>query len=180
MNFVLWSGGLYEYPMKNISRTAKFLPTWGLDNTFDLNPKWVRTLQSSIYFSWDIHRDPPSTKKSIHISNKGNFRAFNWLKCLCGFLHLKPTAGCQISTLMQKPTQALRSVKGPGNTFDLIPMWWRTLSSLIYFSWDIYTDLSAWVGFCISSPQLGVKYQLWYFILFLWRGVSINIPWKIY
>jgi hypothetical protein len=23
-------GGLYEYPMKNISRTAKFLPTWNL------------------------------------------------------------------------------------------------------------------------------------------------------
>jgi hypothetical protein len=39
------------------------------DNTFDLNPKWVRTLPSLIYFSWDINRDPPlSTKKSIHIS----------------------------------------------------------------------------------------------------------------
>jgi hypothetical protein len=25
----LWSGGLYKYPMKNISRTAKFLPTFG-------------------------------------------------------------------------------------------------------------------------------------------------------
>jgi hypothetical protein len=25
------------------------------------------------------------------------------------------------------------------------------------------TDLSAWVGFCTSSPQQGVKYQLWYF-----------------
>jgi hypothetical protein len=24
-------GVLYKYPMKNISRTAKFLPTWGLD-----------------------------------------------------------------------------------------------------------------------------------------------------
>jgi hypothetical protein len=24
-------GDLYKYPMKNISRTAKFLPTWGLD-----------------------------------------------------------------------------------------------------------------------------------------------------
>ena len=32
------------------------------------------------------------------------------------------------------------------------------------------TDLSSWVGFCISSPQLGVKYQLWYLIFFLWRG----------
>ena len=26
---LLW--GLYKYPMKNILRTAKFLPTWGLD-----------------------------------------------------------------------------------------------------------------------------------------------------
>jgi hypothetical protein len=25
----LWRGGLYKYPMKNISRTAKFLPTFG-------------------------------------------------------------------------------------------------------------------------------------------------------
>jgi hypothetical protein len=24
------------------------------------------------------------------------------------------------------------------------------------------TDLNAWVGFCSSSPQQGVKYQLWY------------------
>ena len=23
-------GGFYKYPMKNISRMAKFLPTWGL------------------------------------------------------------------------------------------------------------------------------------------------------
>jgi hypothetical protein len=25
-----------------------------------------------------------------------------------------------------------------------------------------FTDLSVWVGFCTSSPQQGVKYQLWY------------------
>jgi hypothetical protein len=24
-----WKGGLYKYPMKNISRTAKFLPAFG-------------------------------------------------------------------------------------------------------------------------------------------------------
>jgi hypothetical protein len=38
---------------------------------------------------------------------------------------------------VQKPTQALKSVKDPGNTFDLNPKWSRTLPSLIYFSWDI-------------------------------------------
>jgi hypothetical protein len=31
---------------------------------------------------------------------------------------------------VQKPTQALKSVKGPSNTFDLIPKWSRTLPSL--------------------------------------------------
>jgi len=25
------------------------------------------------------------------------------------------------------------------------------------------TNLSSWVGFCTSSPQQGVTYQLWYF-----------------
>jgi hypothetical protein len=34
MNFDIWKkiveGDLYKYPMKNISRTAKFLPTLGL------------------------------------------------------------------------------------------------------------------------------------------------------
>jgi hypothetical protein len=41
---------------------------------------------------------------------------------------------------VQKPTQALKSVKDPGNTFDVNPKWSRTLPSLIYFSWDIYRD----------------------------------------
>jgi hypothetical protein len=29
-------GGLYKYPMKNISKTAKFLPTLGLDKRYCL------------------------------------------------------------------------------------------------------------------------------------------------
>ena len=41
---------------------------------------------------------------------------------------------------VQKHTQALKSVKGPGNTFDLSPKWSKTLPSLIYFSWNIYRD----------------------------------------
>ena len=82
-------------------------------NTFDLNPKWSRTLPSLINFSWDINRDQPSIKKIKYQS---------W--------YLTPSCGLDVL----KPTQALRSVKGPGNTFDLIPMWSRTLPSLIYFS----------------------------------------------
>jgi hypothetical protein len=49
---------------------------------------------------------------------------------------LTPCCGLEV----QKPTQALKSVKVPGNTFDLNPKWSRTLPSLIYFSWDINRD----------------------------------------
>jgi hypothetical protein len=31
-------------------------------------------------------------------------------------------------------------------------------------------DFCAWVGFCTSSPQQGVKYQLWYLIIFYGGG----------
>jgi hypothetical protein len=41
-----------------------------------------------------------------------------------------PCCGLEV----QKPTQALQSFKGPGNTFDFNPKWSRTLPSLIYFS----------------------------------------------
>jgi hypothetical protein len=83
-------------------------------------------------------------------------------KYLDGFLHLKPRVGCQISTLIFEKTimeggspeishekyikngkvldhsiQVLKSVKDPGNTFDLMPKWSRTFASLIYFSWDV-------------------------------------------
>jgi hypothetical protein len=48
---------------------------------------------------------------------------------------------------VQKPTQALKSVKGPGNTFDGNPKWARTLPSLIYFSWNIYRDPTSIIYF---------------------------------
>jgi hypothetical protein len=49
---------------------------------------------------------------------------------------LTPCCGLEV----QEPTQALKSVKGPGNIFAGTPKWARTLPSLIYFSWDIYRD----------------------------------------
>jgi hypothetical protein len=49
---------------------------------------------------------------------------------------LTPCCGLDV----QKPIQALKSIKVPGNTVDLSPKWSRTLPSLIYFSWDIYRD----------------------------------------
>jgi hypothetical protein len=69
----LWRRGLYKYPMKNISRTAKHpavsfrciipprhlsqLKTRAIPLTW---PRWARILSSLIYFLWDIYRDPPS------------------------------------------------------------------------------------------------------------------------
>ena len=45
------------------------------------------------------------------------------------------------------------------------------------------TDLSAWLGFCTSRPQQGIKYQLWYLGFFGGKAGggegAINIPWKI-
>jgi len=40
---------------------------------------------------------------------------------------------------VQSPTQAFKSVKGPGNTFDLSPKWERNLPSFSNYSWDIYS-----------------------------------------
>jgi hypothetical protein len=64
-------------------------------------------LPSLIYFSWNINRAPLSIKKnqiSMLIFDTllwaSIARAFNRLKCLGGFLHLKPAAWCQISTLI--------------------------------------------------------------------------------
>jgi hypothetical protein len=35
-------------------------------------------------------------------------------------------------------------------------------------------DISAWVGYCISSPQQSIKCQLWYFNLFF-QLISRNL-----
>ena len=110
-------------------------------NTFDLNPKWSRTLPSLIYCSWDIYRDSPSIKKIKYQS---------WyLTLYCGFE-------------VQKPTEAHKSVKDPGNTFALIPKWSRTLPSLICFSWDIYRDPPSIIFFSnikvdIWHPTVGLR-----------------------
>jgi hypothetical protein len=98
--------------------------------------------------------------------------AFNWIKCLVGILHLKPTAGCQISTLIFRfggggfINIPWTFVEGRQSSFPL-------KSKLLLGS---LTDLSAWVWLCTSSPQQGVKYHLWYLDLV---GDPINIPWKI-
>ena len=48
-------GGLYKYPMENISRTAKFFSTWNLDQRYcpglqlTLVPGWVSAQQGVRY-----------------------------------------------------------------------------------------------------------------------------------
>ena len=37
-------GGLYEYPMNNILRTAKFLPTWGFNQRYWWAFNWLKCL----------------------------------------------------------------------------------------------------------------------------------------
>ena len=91
----------------------------GAGNTFDWVPKWIRTLPSIKYCSWDIYGAPMSIKKIKYQS---------WYLTPC----------CELE--VQRPAQALRSVKDPGNTFDINPKWARTLPSLIYCSYDIYRD----------------------------------------
>ena len=118
----------------------------GPGNTFDLIPKWSRTLPSLIYFSWDIYRDPPSIKKKIKYQS--------WYLTSC--------CGLEV----QNRTQALQSVKGPGHTFDWHPKWSRTLPSLIYFSWDIYRDP--------PLHNFFFKYQSWY--LTPYCGLEVQKP----
>jgi hypothetical protein len=49
---------------------------------------------------------------------------------------LTPYCGLKV----QKPTQALKPVKGPGNTFDINYKWSRTLPSLIYIFHGIFIE----------------------------------------
>jgi hypothetical protein len=116
-------------------------------NTVDWSPKWVRTLPSLIYFSWDIYRD--------HL-HKINFK------------YLTPYYGLEV----QKPTQALQSVKCPAITFDWNPKWVRTLPSLIYFSRDIHRD---------RRPQNKIQLSKLIFDTLLWTwgvdahsGISVS------
>jgi hypothetical protein len=46
----------------------------------------------------NISRTQSSCPLGVYV--KGIARFFNWLKCLGGILHLKPTAGCWITTLI--------------------------------------------------------------------------------
>ena len=150
-----WEGMLHfvaKYPFKDFQQPIiNILLYLHIQIWFDLNPKWERTLPSFGSFSCDIYRVP--RPKSIT-------RVFIWFKCLGGILHLKSTTERQISTLLFVfwGTLWISHAKLPKNG--------KVLSHLEFNSKVIprpLTDLSANVEFCTSSPQQGVKYQLWYF-----------------
>jgi hypothetical protein len=93
----------------------------GLGITFDLHPKWERTLPSFDIFGWVICRVPPP---------KSKYQGWYLTPC-CGFE-------------VHNPTQALKSVKSIGNTFDLSPKWERTLPffDICYRNWLLAWALS--------------------------------------
>ena len=131
-----WRGDLYKYSMKNILRTAKFLPTWG-------------------------------------VSIKGVVWAFNWLKCLGGFQHLKPLAGCQISTLIFEFCFVEGSLY---NIPSKIYQGRHSSCPLVVSIKDIarvFNWFKCLVGVRTSSPQQGVKYQLWYAVKYHALGYSL-------
>jgi hypothetical protein len=83
-------------------------------NTFSLSSKWARTLPSLIYYLWDIYGDPPP---------QFVFKCQSWYLTPC----------CRLEVLY--PTYALKTVKDPGNTFNLSSNWASMCPSLIYFYW---------------------------------------------
>jgi hypothetical protein len=116
----------------------------------------------------------------LEVYVKGITRAFNWLKCLDGIMHLKLTAGCQISTLIFEKKM------------------WRGIS--INIPWKIYQGRQSscplgiydkgiarvfnWrkcLGFIMHlKPTAGCQISTLIFEKQIVEGVSINIPWKIY
>ena len=111
----------------------------GPDNTFDLNTKWERTLSSFGNILWDSYS--PRLKSKYQ----------RW--------YLTPCCGLE----MQNPTQAHKSVKGWGNTFDLNSKWKRTFPSFDNFSWDVYSS---------PTPNRNIKVDIWHPVV----GLRCRIP----
>jgi hypothetical protein len=99
--------------VQNPSQTLKSVK--GLGNTFELSPKWERTLPFFDIF-YGLFIGSPQKKSKYQ----------SWYLTPCCWLEV------------HNPTQALKSVKGLGNTFDLNSKWGRTLPSFDIFLWVIY------------------------------------------
>jgi hypothetical protein len=110
-------------------------------NTFDLNPKWSRTLPS-------LTEVPGWVSATQTHSRVSNINVDIWRKLYGG------------GSLWISHEKYIKD----GKVLDHLEFKSKVLHGPL-------TDLSSWVGFCISSPQLGVKYQLWYLII-IFMGYS--------
>ena len=125
-----------------------------LCNTFDLNPKWARTLPSGILHGIFIEA------LSLHFS----YRSWH-LTPWCGLEVQKPTLGTDLSTWLVSHVNFDKTNYGGGGSINIpckIP-YGKVLAHLGLKSKVLsipFTDVSAWVGLCTSSPQQGVKSQL--------------------
>jgi len=118
---------------------------------------------------------------NLGFNSKGIVRAFNWRKCLCGFLHLKPTAGRQISTLILEMFFCEREGRSLLISHDKYIKNGKVLTHSGFKSKVLpgpLTDLSALVGFWTSSPQQGVKYHLSYLRFRFVEGGLYKYPMK--
>ena len=142
---------------------------------------WFYFLKREGLYKYQMKNSQRQISCPLEVYVKGIAQAFNWHTYLGGFLHLKPTAECQILTDIWKTNCGEEGMlyKYPWQ----IPNG-KVLAHLVLRSWvfiGAFSDLSVVMGFCTSRPQLCVKYRLWYLKNKNWKGRgSINIPWKIH
>jgi hypothetical protein len=178
--------------MKNCQRTVKFFPIWGLNVRYCGAFNWLKCPSDIMYHKpttgcqistllfgfwetlWISHdKFPKDGKVLFHFGFESKILLvpLTDLSVIGGILYLKPTAVCQISTLIfgfLGGTLWISLEKLPKN---------GTVLSHLGFKCKVlpgpWTDLSAWVGLYTSNPQQGVKYQLCYLDLF-WRIIFIS------
>jgi hypothetical protein len=110
----------------------------GLDNTYDISPKWARTLQSDIFHG--IFKEAPP---NIYVFNR------SW--------YVTPSCGLEV----QKSIQTRKTVKDLGNTFDLTQSGqelWRLKFSIGYLKRppNIFFVL---IEVEICHPAEGLRYK---------------------
>jgi hypothetical protein len=78
-----------------------------------------------INISWNIYQGRQSSWP-FGVSIKDITHVFNWFKCLGGFPHLKPTVGCQISTLIcsEVSCSGIFPALQITTSFSEFPYWW--------------------------------------------------------
>ena len=133
-----------------------------LCNTFDLNLKWGRTLPSEILHGIFIEPPPPSILF---------YRSW----------HLTPWCGLEV----QKPTQALKSVKNMGNTFGLNiarnDRWFAHLHTQNGGQKGIWILAYSWTGnFLLAWARqfAGIKKSSYATVWTISQNIT-GVPWKL-